>query len=143
MSSAALSWSCTPTRYVPVNGYCRRGGMLVDGVVIADLSRGGARRWPPGDTGIQYQLDSIQGLGMQVELLYQNGYRSAWTWSNQALRRMANVVTRSRQAGGTGWNETQASRQMPWLLDRRLRMTIPRVLSGMGRAIGFTDWLWG
>ena len=49
MSSAALSWSCTPTRYVPVNGYCRRGGMLVDGVVIADLSRGGSRQWPPGD----------------------------------------------------------------------------------------------
>jgi hypothetical protein len=56
---------------------------------------------------------------------------------------MANVVTRSKAAGGTGWNETLSSRQMPWLLDRRLGMTLPRVLTGMGRAIGFTDWLYG
>jgi hypothetical protein len=143
LTSAALSWSCSPTRYTPVNGWCRRGGLLVDGVVIADLSRGGARRWPPGATGVQYQLDSIQGLGMQVELLYQNGYSAAWRWSDRALRRMANVVTRSKAAGGTGWNETLSSRQMPWLLDRRLGMTLPRVLTGMGRAIGFTDWLYG
>ena len=53
-------------------------------------------------------------------------------------------VNRSRAAGGTGWNETQASRQMPWLLNRRLRDVDPaRRYSGMGRAIGFTDWLWG
>ena len=32
----------------------------------------------PATTGVQYQLDSIQGMGMQVELLYQNGYTSAW-----------------------------------------------------------------
>jgi hypothetical protein len=32
---------------------------------------------------------------------------------------------------------------MPWVLDRRLGMRIPRAYSGMGRAIGFTDWLWG
>jgi hypothetical protein len=72
-----------------------------------------------------------------------NGYSTAWQWSSVALRRMANVVTRSRSAGGTGWNATTASRQMPWLLDNRLSMTIPRVSSGMGRAIGFTDWLYG
>jgi hypothetical protein len=143
LSSAALSWSCAPSNYTPVNGWCRRSGTLVDGVVIADLSRGGSLRWPPGSTGVQYQLDSIQGLGLQVELLYQNGYRSAWLWSNRALKRMANVVTRSRAAGGTGWNETNASRQMPWLLNRRLGMSLPRVLTSEGRGIGFADWLWG
>jgi hypothetical protein len=143
LSSAAKSWSCSPSNYTPVNGWCRRGGILVDGAVVADLSRGGSRRWPPGSTGIQYQLDSIQGLGLQVEMLYRNGYGSAWLWSNRALKRMANIVTRSKAAGGTGWNQTQASRQMPWLLNRRLGMHLPRAYSGMGRAIGFTDWLWG
>ena len=143
LSSAAQSWSCAPTNYTPVNGTCRRAGLLVDGAVVADLSRGGSRRWPPGDTGVQYQLESIQGMGLQVELLYQNGYSDAWQWQNQALRRMANIVTRSKTSGGTGWNETQASRQMPWLLDTRLGMRLPRAYSGMGRAIGFTDWLWG
>ena len=143
LSSAAKSWSCAPTNYTPVNGYCRKGGLIVDGAVVADISRGGSRRWPPGDTGIQYQLDSIQGLGLQVELLYQNGYSGAWHWQNDALRRMANIVTRSKKSGGMGWNETQASRQMPWLLDRRLGMSIPRAYSPMGRGIGFADWLWG
>lgn len=143
MTSAALSWSCAPTIYTPVNGTCTKGGVNVDGAVIADISRGGARRWPPGSTGIAYQLDSIQGLGLQVELLYQNGYSSAWTWSASALRRMANFVTRSRSGGGVGWNGTTAARQMPWLLNKRYGLSIPRVSSGMGRAIGFTDWLWG
>ena len=143
LSTASKSWACSPTNYTPVNGWCRRGGVLVDGAVVADIGRGGYRRWPPGDTGIQYQLESIQGMGLQVELLYQNGYRSAWSWSARALKRMAMVVNRSKASGGTGWNETQASRQMPWLLNRRLGMSIPRSYSGMGRALGFTDWLWG
>ena len=39
-------------------------------------------------------------------MLYRNGYGSAWLWSNRALKRMANIVTRSKAAGGTGWNQT-------------------------------------
>jgi hypothetical protein len=143
MSSAALSWSCAPSIYTPVNGVCKKGVINVSGAVIADISRGGSLRWPPGSTGVQYQLDSIQGVGMQVELLYQNGYPTAWDWSASAVKRMADLVTRSKSGGGTGWNETTASRQMPWLLNRRYGMSIPRRSSGMGRAIGFTDWLWG
>jgi hypothetical protein len=143
LDSAAKSWACSPTNYTPVNGWCRRGGILVDGAAVMDVGRGGYRKWPPGDDGVDYQLESIQGVGMQVELLFKNGYTSAWKWSNRALKRMAMFVNRSRASGGTGWNETQASRQMPWLLDRRLGMTIPRRYSGMGRSIGFTDWLWG
>ena len=143
MSSAALSWSCAPSIYTPVNGVCKKGVINVSGAVIADISRGGSLRWPPGSTGVQYQLDSIQGVGMQVELLYQNGYPTAWDWSAGAVKRMADLVTRSKSGGGTGWNETTASRQMPWLLNRRYGMSIPRRSSGMGRSIGFTDWLWG
>jgi hypothetical protein len=143
MSSAALSWSCAPSIYTPVNGVCKKGVINVSGAVIADISRGGSLRWPPGSTGVQYQLDSIQGVGMQVELLYQNGYPTAWDWSASAVKRMADLVTRSKSGGGTGWNETTSSRQMPWLLNRRYGMSIPRRSSGMGRSIGFTDWLWG
>lgn len=143
MSWAALSWSCAPSIYTPVNGVCKKGVINVSGAVIADISRGGSLRWPPGSTGVHYQLDSIQGVGMQVELLYQNGYPTAWGWTASAVKRMADLVTRSKSGGGTGWNETTASRQMPWLLNRRYGMSIPRRSSGMGRSIGFTDWLWG
>jgi hypothetical protein len=143
LTSAALSWTCTGSKstYTPVNPTCFRGGVNVDGVVVADISRGGWRRWPPGGTGIDYQIESISGLGLQVELLYQNGYSGAWGWSSQALKRMAAVVTRSRASGGRGWNGTQAARQMPWLLNLRYGTNIPTAPAGLGRAIAFSDWL--
>jgi hypothetical protein len=145
LSSAALSWTCTGSQssYTPVNPACTRGGINVDGAVVADISRGGSLRWPPGSTGVEYQIESIQGLGLQVELLYQNGYTDAWDWSSQALKRMGAVVTRSRASGGLGWNGTQAARQMPWLLNLRYGTNIPTAAAGLGRAIGFSDWLYG
>jgi hypothetical protein len=145
LSSAALSWSCTGSlsTYTPVNPACTKSGINVDGAVVADISRGSSLRWPPADPGIPYQLDSIQGMGLQVELLYQAGYTTAWTWASNALDRMGAIVTRSGASGGAGWNGTLTARQMPWLLNRRYGTKIPTSPSGMGRAIGFTDWLWG
>lgn len=140
-----LSWTCTGSQasYTPVSPSCVRGGINVSGAVATDVSRGGARAMPPPDPGIPYQLDSIQGLGMQVELLYRNGFPAAWGWSSNALKRMADVVSRSKAAGGTGWNETKASRQMPWLLNKRYGTNYPTQVEGAGRAIGFTSWLYG
>jgi len=144
ISSAAISWSCSgsASTYTPANPSCTKSGIDVDGAVVSDISRSGPLAWPPGSTGIAYQLDSIQGLGLQVELLYQNGYSDAWGWSSDALKRMAGLVTRSRASGGTGWNGTKAARQMPWLLNLRYGTSIPTQTAGIGRAIGFTDWLY-
>jgi hypothetical protein len=146
LDSADLSWTCTGsgTTYTPVSGQCTRSGVNVDGAVAADISRGGAiPKWPPGDTGIQYQHGSIEGLGLQVELLWRHGQSGAWGWSTNALRRMAGIVSRSAASGGTGWNGTSASRQMPWLLNKRYGISLPTAATSMGRAIGFTDWLYG
>jgi len=145
LSSAALSWSCSGsvTTYTPVNSACTKSGINVDGGVVSDVSRGGSLKMPPPDPGIPYQLEAIQGLGLQVELLYQAGDTTAWSWSSSALKRMAGVVTRSAAAGGTGWNGTLTARQMPWLLNHRYGLSLPTSASGMGRAIGFTDWIWG
>jgi hypothetical protein len=145
LDAADLSWSCSgsATTYTPENGACSRSGINLDGGFATDISRGGTLRWPPADPGIPYQLESLQGMGLQVELLYRHGYPDAWTWSNSALKRAAAMVTRSGAAGGTGWNATTASRQMPWLLNRRYGTSIPTRASGMGRSIGFTDWLYG
>ena len=90
-----------------------------------------------------YQLETIQGMGMQVELLYQHGFPAAWGWSSKALKRMGDIVSRSDAAGGTGWNETSMSRQMPWLLNRRYGTNYPTRVNGTGRLIGFTSWLYG
>lgn len=140
-----LSWTCSGSQstYTPENPSCTKSGINVDGAFIADISRGGSLRWPPADPGIPYQLESLQGAGMQVELLYRNGYPDAWGWSNDAIKRAAAIITRSGNSGGTGWNETTASRQMPWLINLRYGTTIPTRINGTGRLIGFTSWLYG
>jgi hypothetical protein len=145
LTADAIAWSCTGnvTTYSPENGACAKSGINLDGGVAADISRGGSLRWPPADPGIPYQLEAIQGTGLQVELLYRNGYPDAWNWSNNALERAAAIVSRSAASGGTGWNATTTARQMPWLLNLRYGTSIPTQTSGMGRAIGFTDWLYG
>ena len=145
LSSAGLTWSCSGsvTTYTPVNPACTKSSINVDGGVVSDISRGGSLKWTPPDPGIPYQLDAIQGLGFQVELLYRGGSTSAWSWSSSALKRMAAIVTRSAASGGTGWNATQTARQMPWLLNRRYGLALPTTATGIGRLIGFTDWLYG
>ncbi len=145
LTAEKLSWSCSGSvaTYTPVNPACTKSGINVDGGVISDVSRGGSLRWPPPDPGIPYQLDAIQGLGLQVELLYRGGSSTAWSWSSSALKRMAGIVTRSAASGGTGWNGTQTARQMPWLLNKRYGLGLPTSPTGIGRAIGFTDWLYG
>lgn len=145
LDSDDLSWACSGSQstYTPVNPACTKGGINIDGTVVTDISRSGPLTWPPGGTAVQYQLDSIQGVGLQVELLYRNGYGSAWGWSSNALRRMAGAVTRSKASGGTGWNETSSARQMPWLLNKRYGLSLPTTATSMGRAIGFTNWLYG
>jgi hypothetical protein len=145
LSSAGLTWSCSgsATTYTPVNPACTKSSINVDGGVVSDISRGGSLKWTPPDPGIPYQLDAIQGLGFQVELLYRGGSTSAWSWSSSALKRMAAIVTRSAASGGTGWNATQTARQMPWLLNRRYGLALPTTATGIGRLIGFTDWLYG
>ena len=72
-----------------------------------------------------------------------NGFPAAWGWSSKALKRMGDIVSRSDAAGGTGWNETSMSRQMPWLLNRRYGTNYPPRVNGTGRLIGFTSWLYG
>lgn len=144
LDSVDLSWSClSASTYTPENKACTKSGINVDGAFVTDISRGGSLRWPPGDDGVSYQLETIQGMGLQVELLYRAGYSAAWDWSTRAMKRAAGIVTRSKASGGKGWNETNAARQMPWLLNKRYGTSIPTTQSKMGRAIGFTDWLWG
>jgi hypothetical protein len=137
------SWACEPERYTPINPPCVRDGIDLDGAIVRDIDRGGGLRWPPGDTGIDYTLESLQGLILQAELLYQGGYGDAWSWSDSAIRRAARVVTASGQAGGEGWNPSEPSLHVPWLLNARYDLGLPTEPAGIGRAFGFTDWLYG
>jgi hypothetical protein len=144
LSSTDLSWACgTASTYTPVNPDCTKSGIDVDGAIVADISRAGSLTWPPGSTAISYQVDTIAAVGLQLELLYRSGYTGAWDWSSSALKRAAELVQRSAASGGDGWNETNASSQIPWLLNVRYGTFLPTRSVAMGRGIGFASWLWG
>ncbi len=139
----SASWACAPEDYVPVNPPCRRDGVDLDGAIVRDISRGGDLRWPPGEDGVRYTLESLQGLVVQAELLTVNGYGDAWTWSDSAIRRAAEFVTRAQAAGGDGWNRSEVTMHLPWLLNARYDLGLPEEPAGQGRVFGYTDWLYG
>jgi hypothetical protein len=143
------TWACDASRsgFVPINGPCARFGIDLDGAIVRDVYRGGplsaSGGWPPVDPGISYTLETFQGLVVQAELLYRNGYPDAWNWSDQALRRAAALVSRSGDAGGQTWNNSSVSQHVPWLLNARYGLGLPTRPAGYGRVFGYTDWLYG
>ena len=139
----AASWACEPDTYTPVNPPCARDGIDLDGAIVRDADRGGNLKWPPGRDGIGYTLESLQGLTLQAELLTVNGYGDVWTWSDAAIRRIADFVTRSGEAGGLTWNRSEVSYHVPWLLNARYGLDLPTEPAGFGRVFGYTDWLYG
>ena len=139
----SASWACDAAHYVPVNPPCVVDGVDLDGAIVRDISRGGDFRWPPGEDGIRYTLESLQGLVVQAELLTENGYGDAWSWSDSAIRRAAELVTRSQASGGDGWNRSEVTGHLPWLLNARYGLDLPTVPAGQGRVFGYTDWLYG
>jgi hypothetical protein len=140
---SSRDWACEPGKYTPVNPPCTRGGIDFDGAIVRDISRGGGRAWPPGDDGIRYTLESLQGLVVQAELLRQNGYDDPWRWSDAALERAARFVTASGQSGGDTWNRSEVTLHLPWIFNARYGTSLPTEPAGYGRIFGFTDWLYG
>jgi hypothetical protein len=139
-------WACDSSAdgFVPVNPACTRLGINLDGGIVNDVSRDDlGLTWPVGPTGIGYTLESLQGLVVQTELLYRNGFSGAWGWSNAALHREANLVTRNGAAGGTTWNTASVNQYVPWILNFRYGLNLPTRQAGYGRVFGYTDWLYG
>jgi hypothetical protein len=139
----SASWACDAKRYVPLNPPCTRNGIDLDGAIVRDIDRGGNLKWPPGRKGVAYTLEALQGLSLQAELITENGYGDAWHWSDDALRRAADFVTRSGDAGGRTWNRSEVSYYLPWLFNARYGLDLPTKPAGQGRILGYTDWLYG
>jgi hypothetical protein len=146
LTDAIRVWACdaSPAGFVPINPACSHTGINLDGAIVNDVSRDGAGlTWPVGPTGIGYTLESLQGLVLQTELLYRNGYPDAWAWSDNALERAARLVSRNGAAGGTTWNIASVNCYVPWILNYRYGLKLPTKPAGYGRIFGYTDWLFG
>jgi hypothetical protein len=146
LTDTVRAWACDASAdgFVPVNPACSHSGIDLDGAIVNDVSRDGlGLTWPVGPTGIGYTLESLQGLVLQAELLYRNGYPGVWGWSNNAIERAARLVSRNGAAGGTTWNTSSVNQYVPWLLNYRLGLRLPALPGGYGRIFGYTDWLYG
>jgi hypothetical protein len=144
LSDVAASWACNPdpAAFTPVNWACIKDGIDVNGAIPADISREHARLGRPRQTGIMYSLETLAGYSLQAELLYRNGYPDIYDFRAQAIRRMADFISRSGDAGGPGWNPGRVQDHIPWLLNRRYGTSYPTVPAQYGRSLGFTDWLY-
>jgi hypothetical protein len=145
-----VSWSCAgDATAAPINPACTLSGINANGFIpveIAQTTSGDqVLTWPPADEGIDYQTEALHGLMVQAQLLYRQGYSSAWLYSDQALKRAADVITRSGDAAGRTWNEgNTVKRSIPWLLNSIYGTTYPTVQPiGLGLNISHTDWLYG
>jgi hypothetical protein len=131
LSSAIRTWSCdaSPDHYVPTNATCgdRSGAFPADAARTGSYSR--------LDAG--YQSETTAGIVLQTELLYQAGYTGVWT-NHGAVARIAAF---DYQHGA--WNLGSVQYHWPWLVNRRLGTKYPTVPAGYGRALGYTDWLYG
>ena len=133
----SASWACHPDTYTPINPPCTLSGIDVDGAIVADISRSGPLSWPVGSDGILYTNEALQGLVVQAELIRAAG-GDPWSWSDQALLRAANMLTR---AGG--WNPAPIDTHLPWIFNARYDLHLPTEAAGYGRLFGYTDWLFG
>jgi hypothetical protein len=146
LTDTIRAWACdaSPAGFVPINPACSHSGTDLDGAIVTDVSRDGlGLTWPVGPTGIGYTLESLQGLVLQAELLYRNGYPGVWGWSNNAIERAARLVSRNGAADGTTWNTASVNCYLPWILNYRYGLKLPTKPAGHGRIFGYTDWLYG
>lgn len=137
IDEASATWACDPAAYTPVNPPCTRSGIDVDGAIVRDVSRGGDLSDPPGEAGLLYTNEALQGLVVQAELLRRAGF-DPWQWSDRALLRAAAFLTR-----GDGWNLASVHNHLPWVFNARYGLELPTRAAGNGRLYGYTDWLYG
>jgi len=130
------TWPCSWTNWLAVNPSCSRDGIDLDGALIEDISRGGELAMPPDSSGITYSWEALQGVFVQAELLYRAGYDS-YNWSNQALRRALEFLLRA------GWDISSPGKHVPWLANARYGTNFPTTEAGIGRIMGYTDWMYG
>jgi hypothetical protein len=130
------SWSCDAANWTGENPACVKSGVNLDGVLVEDASRGGGCCVLQGDD-IMYSWESLQGLFVSTELLYRTGnYGNPYNWSNQALRRAVDFMSRS------GWGISTAAMYVPWMANLRYGTSYPAGLSISGRIMAWGAWLY-
>jgi len=129
------NWSHNPAAFIPINpaGYPGKSGACVE-----DISRSGGTYPTTDDTGRTYSWEFLGGALFTARVLYNNGYRDAFTRGSNGLLRAGQFL----QTVG-GWPPSYTVNQyIPWEIENRYGTNVgTQNAAGYGRQFGFTDWL--
>ncbi len=112
-------------------------GPAKDGMIVEDISRSAGAFPDYDETGIAYTSESYQALLFAAILLDRRGY-DPFAWGDQALLRVMRWLEREGVPQGTG---ASVERHHTWIVNHFYSEDFPTVPAGMGRTLGFTDWL--
>lgn len=129
-----LSWAADPAAPRPINPPgSERDGHDISGIIVADMRRGDAFRWPPTPT--RYPREALVGRSIQAELLARAGY-DAFEWGDRGLLRAAERLL-ALDALDADWYEPASSAF--WLIGARLG-GLPLEEPAVGRTVAGVDW---
>lgn len=133
------SYACVPAggSWQAVNGTgC---GLQKDGMIVEDISRSALPFFSYDSTGIGYTMEAYQAQLFAGILLQRQGY-DVFNWGNQAFRRVMDWLQREGKPFGTN---SGVERHVSWIPRYFYGRSYPTTAAGMGRTLGFTDWLYG
>ena len=132
------SWSATGTPPgVPVNpAGAMKDGVLVDGIPLVDMQRGGG--FTTGAPVLtDYPREALVGRTVQFELLWRAGYPS-YSWGSNGLLRVAQRLLAFSQQWDPGWYDARINAY--WILSARYGVSLPRAEPAVGRQVVGADW---
>ena len=133
------SYACIPANSVwtAVNG--SSCGLRKDGMLVEDISRSAGQFFTYDSTGIGYTMEAYQAQLFAAILLQRQGY-DVFAWGNQALRRVMDWLQREGKPFG---NNSGVEKHVSWIPRYFYNTRYATTAAGMGRTLGFTDWLYG
>ncbi len=114
-------------------------GPAKDGMIVEDISRSGGSFDSYDKTGIGYTMESYQALLFSAILLERQGYQP-FAWGDQALLRVMQWLEREGIPQGNG---SSVELHQSWIANHFYDENFDTEPANMGRALGFTDWLFG
>jgi hypothetical protein len=141
ITSNSDAWQMVPADPVGIqNKGAVKSGILLDGAISNDMSRGGGLVWPPSYTS--YPWVGLEGSVPAAVVLSRQGY-PAFSIVDSALRRAAEYLWAVRQASGNAdWYDTSRAPEVKHILNDVYAFGLPEGPTGIGaRTFSFTDWL--
>lgn len=133
------SYACIPAgaTWQAVNGSgC---GLDRDGMLVEDISRSALPFFSYDKSGIAYTMEALQAQLFAGILLQRQGY-DVFNWGNQAFGRVMDWLQRQGKPLG---NNSGVEKHVSWIPRHFYGRSYTTTAAGMGRTLGFTDWLYG